>query len=79
MQNGSSSMVSEVRVASRDLVRQLGLMNQTVAGTDLSVSAVHAIIEINQTDRLSSKDLSEKLLLEKSTVSRLVKSLIKRG
>lgn len=69
-------LISEIRSASRELVRQLGLMNRTVAGTDLSVSAVHAIIEIGQADGLSSKKLSELLLLEKSTVSRLVKSLL---
>ena len=54
-------------------------MNRTLAGTDLSASAVHAIVEIGAAGRLSSKDLSEKLLLEKSTVSRLVRSLIERG
>lgn len=72
-------IVSEVRSASRDLVRQLGLMNRTVAGTDLSISAVHAIIELGNTGELSSKQLAEKLLLEKSTISRLVKSLADRG
>jgi DNA-binding MarR family transcriptional regulator/GNAT superfamily N-acetyltransferase len=54
-------------------------MNRTVAGTDLSLSAVHAIIEVGRADGLSAKDLSEKLHLEKSTVSRLVKSLVDRG
>ena len=75
----TSPLVSQVRVASRDLVRQFGLMGQGVAGTDLSLSAVHAIIEIGRAHGLSSKQLSERLLLEKSTVSRLVKSLVGRG
>ena len=78
MQRGTSSLVSDIRSASRQLVRQFGLMNRTVAGTDLSVSAVHSIIEIGRANGLSSKDLCEKLLLEKSTVSRLVKSLVDR-
>ncbi len=78
MQHGISSLVSDIRSASRDLVREFGLMNRTVAGTDLSVSAVHAIIEIGRVEGLSSKHLCEKLLLEKSTVSRLVKSLVDR-
>ena len=72
-------IVAEIRAASRDLVRQLGLMNRTVAGTDLSISSVHAIIELGNTGDLSSKQLGEKLLLEKSTISRLVKSLADRG
>ena len=72
-------IVGEVRAASRDFVRQLGLMNRTVAGTDLSLSAVHAIIEIGNAGKLSSKQLGEQLLLEKSTISRLVKSLAQSG
>ena len=43
------------------------------------MSAVHAIIEIGVARQFSAKDLSEKLLLEKSTVSRLVKSLVDMG
>ena len=74
-----SSLVSDIRTASRDLVRQFGLMNQTVAGTDLTLSSVHAIIEIGQVGQLSSRELSQKLQLEKSTVSRLVKSLVAHG
>jgi len=78
MEHGKSPLISDIRSASRDLVRQFGFMNRTVAGTDLSVSAVHAIIEIGKSGGLSSKDLSERLILEKSTVSRLVKSLVDR-
>jgi DNA-binding MarR family transcriptional regulator/GNAT superfamily N-acetyltransferase len=74
-----SSLVCDIRTASRDLVRQFGLMNQTVAGTDLTLSSVHAIIEIGRAGQLSSRELSQKLQLEKSTVSRLVKSLVVRG
>ncbi|MHA1564535.1 MAG: bifunctional helix-turn-helix transcriptional regulator/GNAT family N-acetyltransferase [Alphaproteobacteria bacterium] len=54
-------------------------MNRTIAGTDLPPSAVHAIIEIGNSRHLSSKKLADKLLLEKSTVSRLVRSLVDRG
>lgn len=79
MQHVGTHLVSDVRAASRDLVREFGLMNRTVAGTDLSLSSVHAIIEIGRVDGMSSKDLCEKLLLEKSTVSRLVRSLVDRG
>ncbi len=79
MHQANSPLVSEIRVASRDLVRQFGLMNQNVAGTHLSLSAVHAIIEIGRAKALSSKELSEKLLLEKSTISRIVRTLVNRG
>ena len=72
-------LVSDIRSTSRALVRQFGLMNQGVAGTDLSLSAVHAIIEIGRTGNISAKDLCDKLLLEKSTISRLVKKLVNKG
>ena len=75
----SSSHVARARAASRALVRELGFMNRTLAGTELSPSAVHAVVEIGASGGLSAKDLSERLLLEKSTVSRLVRSLVERG
>ena len=73
------SLLRDVRGASRTLVREFGLMNRHVAGTDLSLSAVHAIIEIGYGDGVSASALGQRLLLEKSTVSRLLRSLIERG
>ncbi len=72
-------LVDDIRRSSRELVRELGLLRPTAAGTDLSISAVHAILEIGAAGTLSAKLLSEQLLLEKSTVSRLLKSLLQRG
>ncbi len=54
-------------------------MSRTVAGTHLSPSAVHTIVEIGTFGRLTAKELSEKLILEKSTISRLVRSLVESG
>lgn len=73
------SLVSGVRIASRDLVRLWGFLGRTVAGTGLSASAVHAIIEIGQEDGPTARDLSARLRLEKSTVSRLIRSLVDAG
>ena len=74
----SRKYIGDVREASRDLVRELGFMGRTIAGTDLSASGVHAIIEIGTTSDLSAKQIAEKLCLEKSTISRLIKSLVER-
>jgi DNA-binding MarR family transcriptional regulator/GNAT superfamily N-acetyltransferase len=79
MEHSSSRYISDVRCASRDLVRELGFMSRTIAGTDLSASAVHAIIETGAHSKLSAKMIAEKLCLEKSTVSRLIKSLVEKG
>ena len=79
MPHQKDPLVSSIRAVSRDLVRQFGLMNKGVAGTSLSLSAVHAIIETGRAGSISAKDLCDKLLLEKSTVSRLVKTLVDKG
>ena len=79
MEQTPHDLITGIRSASRELVRELGFINRTLAGTDLSASAVHAIIEIASSNRLTSKDLCEKLLLKKSTISRLVKSLADGG
>ncbi len=73
------ALVAQIRTSSRQLVRELGFMGQTLAGTDLHASAVHAIIEIGAANNLTAKQLAEKLLLEKSTVSRILKALKTRG
>lgn len=54
-------------------------MGQTLAGTDLHASSVHAIIEIGADGGLTARQLADRLLLEKSTVSRLLKGLKVRG
>lgn len=68
-----------IRDASRRLVRELGFMRGTLAGTSLPPSAVHAIIEIGARGSLSAAALCEILTLEKSSVSRLVRRLIEAG
>ena len=75
----NSKIISGIRTASRELVRELGFLNKTLAGTEMSPSAVHAIVEIGLTDEITAKALGQVLLLEKSTISRLVKSLVTGG
>ncbi|WP_319410244.1 helix-turn-helix domain-containing GNAT family N-acetyltransferase [uncultured Cohaesibacter sp.] len=72
------NLISDIRASSRQLVRQWGVLAKHVAGTDYSLSAVHAILEIGLFDGINSKDLAQALILEKSTVSRLVKSLVEQ-
>lgn len=79
MPEDPAALVPDIRAASRELVRRWGFLSRSVAGTDLSASAVHAIIEVGGADGLSARDLSARLGLEKSTVSRLVRALVERG
>ncbi|MEH6632906.1 MAG: helix-turn-helix domain-containing GNAT family N-acetyltransferase [Halopseudomonas aestusnigri] len=79
MSESGPDIINEIRRASRILIREFGLLNRTLAGTDFSVSFVHAMIDIGNAGTLTAKDLSENLLLEKSTISRMVKKLVSRG
>lgn len=71
--------IQKVRDSSRRIVRELGFMKPTVAGTDLPPSAVHSIIEIGSNDGLTAGALGEILNLEKSSVSRMLRKLIDAG
>lgn len=68
-----------IRDASRHLVRELGFMGSTLAGTDLPPSAVHALIEIGDRQVDTAAQLCTVLNLEKSSVSRMLNKLIKAG
>ena len=67
-----------VRDASRRMVRDLGFMQQTLADTDLSASAVHTMVELGRHGTLTANRLGQILLLEKSSVSRMLARLIER-
>lgn len=68
-----------IRDASRRIVRELGFMRPTLAGTDLAPSSVHALIEIGKKGVLTAAELCAVLDLEKSSVSRMVRKLILSG
>lgn len=73
------SDILAVRDASRRMVRELGFMQATLAETDLPPSAVHAIMEIGNHGSVTANRLTHALLLEKSTVSRMLARLVRRG
>jgi len=73
-------LVAPIRDASRRIVRELGFMRRGLAGTDLPPSAVHALIEIGtRPARPTASDLGAALLLEKSSVSRMLRKLVDDG
>lgn len=73
------STIAHIRSASRHLVRELGFMGGDFAGTALSPSAVHALIEIDATPGITARRLGESLRLEKSSVSRMLRKLVVSG
>lgn len=72
-------VVEGIRAASRALVRELGFMGGDFAGTTLSPSAVHTLIELDGNPGMSASDLAAILRLEKSSVSRMLQKLILSG
>jgi len=71
-------LVEELRAVSRTMVRELGFMGGDFAGTELSPSAVHALIEIERSG-VTARDLGMRLHLEKSSVSRMLRKLVQSG
>ncbi|GGX38150.1 MarR family transcriptional regulator [Tateyamaria omphalii] len=68
-----------MRASARHIVRELGFMQKGLAGTDLSPSAVHTIVELGYGTVNTASHLGTLLHLEKSSVSRLVQKLEKDG
>lgn len=60
------------------MVREFGFMGGNFAGTKLSPSAVHALIEIEK-GGATARDLGARLRLEKSSVSRMLRKLVESG
>jgi DNA-binding MarR family transcriptional regulator/GNAT superfamily N-acetyltransferase len=71
--------VAEIRSASRLLVRKLGFMGKTLAQTELSPSAVHALIEIGAAPGIPAQALCGLLNLDKSSISRMLRQLTLSG
>ena len=63
------------------LIRGLGLHrpDQTPCGQPVAVAEAHALLELSREPGLSQKGLAARLRLEKSTVSRIVTLLERRG
>lgn len=70
--------VEAIRAVSRTMVREWGFMGGDFAGTDLSPSAAHALIEI-ETGGITARDLGACLHLEKSSISRMLRKLVASG
>jgi DNA-binding MarR family transcriptional regulator len=79
MTASDASLIDDVRSASRQMVRELGFMEATLAATDYPPSAVHTLLEIGARGPMTSVQLAECLGLEKSSVSRMVRKLIECG
>ncbi|MFY9994990.1 MAG: helix-turn-helix domain-containing GNAT family N-acetyltransferase [Leclercia sp.] len=77
--NSQMQIVEAIRVASRQMVRELGFMNNTLAATDYSPSVVHTLLEVQKHGLMTAAQLVQILGLEKSSVSRMLAKLVSAG
>jgi putative acetyltransferase len=71
--------VGPLRQASRQLVRELGFLDDGQIGLGITHSQCHTLIELERSERLTAGELAQALNLDKSTMSRTVAGLVKRG
>lgn len=59
-----TSLIQQIRTASRLMVRELGFMNTTLASTHYSPSAVHTLLEVSVRGAMTAAQLVTLLGLE---------------
>lgn len=79
MADPEQALVDGIRAASRQMVRELGFMQATLAATDYPASAVHALIELGKHGSMSAAAIAACLGLDKSSVSRMLRKLVDAG
>ncbi|KAE9369424.1 MarR family transcriptional regulator [Stipitochalara longipes BDJ] len=75
----SNEVVSHIRDASRCLVRELGFLSPNLAGKELPVSAVQALIEIRDSTSTTASSLTKTLNLDRSNIGRILAKLLMAG
>jgi putative acetyltransferase len=71
--------VPSVRAASRQLVRELGFLNEAFPELECTAAQCHALLELELHGVLTAGELAEILLVDKSSATRVVSQLLERG
>src|ERR1700722_4620672 len=80
MKHLSDQKINLLRQNARTVVRELGLLNDAYFEVGVTLAERHLLIELaSSQESLTARDIAERLLLDKSTVSRLVARAIKKG
>lgn len=53
--------------------------NKTPCGFPINITQAHALYELSKVEKMTQNELSEKLMIDKSSVSRLVDTFVKKG
>jgi len=68
-----------VRAAARQLVRELQLLDSRYCCEGFTFSECHLLVELENSGQATASELADRLVLEKSTISRLIEGLTKNG
>jgi len=71
--------IQPIRQAARQLVRELHLLDNRFCIRGFTLSECHLITELEAMGQATASELGERLVLEKSTMSRLVNGLLEQG
>ena len=79
MQDSAQSLSRAVRDEHRQLVRELGVMNQSFAGTTYSPIACHSIWDIANSESTTVEQLSDSLIVDEASVQWTLSMLLDAG
>jgi len=79
MKGISNESVNELRHNARSVVRELGLLNDAYFEIGVTLAERHLLIELTMYPSPTMGEIAERLLLDKSTISRLISKAVKKG
>lgn len=79
MNDLSSEAINQLRHNARSVVRELGLLNDAYYEIGVTLAERHLLIELNGSSLPTMGEIADRLLIDKSTMSRLISKAIKKG
>jgi putative acetyltransferase len=79
MKNILNEEINLLRQNARSVVRELGLLNDAYYEIGVTLAERHLLIELTSCDCPTMGEIAERLLLDKSTASRLIARALKKG
>jgi DNA-binding MarR family transcriptional regulator len=75
----TTEKVLDFRSYLRHFEREIEIQNSSNYCCGVTLTQCHTLMELDKQDNISLKDLSERLYLDKSTLSRIVEGLVNQG
>lgn len=79
MKSLQENMINELRQNARTMIRELGLLNDAYFDIGVTLAERHLLIELSTCESPTMGEIAERLLLDKSTISRLISRALKKG